>query len=348
MGASGVPDNTDQTPANDVAEQTPADDANEAFVASPQSPGSRRRYLAAFVVTVAVVVIVLGLLPSALVSMYRELRAQAINSVYDLFTGTEVDVDQTFGPGTAFINVTVTNLDELTRTATLTVSGHRICEEICPPTTGTFFSLGNNAAERRGLPPSAQVTVPGESGTYTFTIELPIRGAPQLYPFDTYTLLLGLVISVTLPDGREEVITNPELVRERISLTLEDQAVRLNMNPPVPVDPASVHSETDPVNFLLVDQLEWQRPLYVRIVTIVLVILISASAIFALGLRTLHELVLGIGGIILGIWGVRSVVVQTELPDVTLIDLILAFVMLVLLLALSVRAARYFYVQSRG
>ena len=56
---------------------------------------------------------------------------------------------------------------------------------------------------------------------------------------------------------------------------------------------------------------------------------------------------LGIGGIILGIWGVRSVVVQTELPDVTLIDLILAFVILVLLLALSVRAARYFFVQSR-
>ena len=77
-----------------------------------------------------------------------------------------------------------------------------------------------------------------------------------------------------------------------------------------------------------------------------LVILISASGIFALGLRTLHELVLGIGGIILGIWGVRSVVVQTELPDVTLIDLILGFVILVLLLALSIRAARYFYLQS--
>jgi hypothetical protein len=93
--------------------------------------------------------------------------------------------------------------------------------------------------------------------------------------------------------------------------------------------------------------LQWQRPLYLRIVTVLLVLLISASAIFALGLRTLHELVLGIGGIILGIWGVRSVVVQTALPDVTLIDLLLAFVMLVLLLALSIRAARYFYVQSR-
>ena len=174
-------------------EPAPAGDADEAFVESAQTAGSRRRYLAAFVITVAVVIIVLGLLPSALVSMDRELRGQAIDSVYDLFTGTEVDVDQTFGPDTAFVNVTVTNLDESSRTATLTVSGHRVCGAICPPTTGTFFSLGNDAAERRGLPPSAAVTVPGESGTYTFTIELPIHGTPQLYPFDTYTLLLGWV-----------------------------------------------------------------------------------------------------------------------------------------------------------
>jgi hypothetical protein len=341
-----VPDDPARSSAADVAEQTPAGDPDEVFVGSPQSAGSRRRYIAAFGITVAVVIVVLALLPSALLSMAGELRGQAIDSVYDLFTGREVDVDQTFGPDTTFVNVTVTNLDELTRTATLTVSGHRICHAICPPTTGTFFSLGNNAAERRGLPPSAQVTVPGESGTYTFTIELPMQGTPQLYPFDNYTLLLGLVVSVTLPNGREEVVNSPDLARERVSLTLEDQVVRLNMNPPIPVDPASVRSETDPVDFLLVDQLQWQRPLYLRIVTVLLVILISASAIFALGLRTLHELVLGIGGIILGIWGVRSVVVQTELPDVTLVDVMLAFVILVLLLALSIRAARYFYVQS--
>jgi len=327
-------------------EEASLDAVDETDVDGPQSAGGRRWYLAAFGITVAVVIIVLGLLPSALVSMYRELRGQAVDSVYDLFTGTEVNVDQTFAPDTAFVNITATNLDESTRTATLTVSGHRICEAICPPITGTFFSLGNNTAERRGLPPSAQVTVPGESGVYTFTINLPIQGTPQLYPFDTYTLLLGWVVSVTLPTGPEQVITDPEQVRKRASLTLEDQVVRLNMNPPVLVDPTSVHSETDPVDFLLVDRLQWQRPIYLRIITVLLVILISASAIFALGLRTLHELVLGIGGIILGIWGVRSVVVQTELPDVTLIDLILAFVILVLLLSLSIRAARYFYVQS--
>jgi hypothetical protein len=342
-----VPDAADR-PSAEVSTERISDDAvDEAYVAGPQSAGSRRRYLAAFIVTVAVVIIVLGLLPSALVSMYRELRGQAIDQVYDLFTGEEVAVDRTFGPDTTFVNVTVASLDELTRTATLTVSGHRVCSAICPPTTGTFFSLGSDSARRRGLPPSASVTVPGESGSYTFTIQLPIRGTPQLYPFDTYTLLLGLVVSVTLPNGREEVVNTPDLARERVSLTLEDQVVRLNMAPPMPVDPASVRSPNDPVDFLLVDQLQWQRPGYLRIVTFLLVILISASAVFALGLRTLHELVLGIGGIILGIWGVRSVVVQTELPDVTLIDVILAFVMLVLLLALSIRAARFFYVQSR-
>ena len=42
----------------------------------------------------------------------------------------------------------------------------------------------------------------------------------------------------------------------------------------------------------------------------------------------------------------RSVVVQTPLPDVTLIDLILGFVILVMLLALSVRAARHFFLKA--
>jgi hypothetical protein len=147
-----VPEDADRTTAEEVEEQAPDGDAGEVFVESPQSPGSRRRYLAAFGITMAVVVVVLGLLPSALVSMYRELRGQAIDQVYDLFTGTEVDVDQTFGPDTAFVNVTMTNLDESSRTVTLTISGHRVCGAICPPTTGTLFSLGNdppNGAECR-------------------------------------------------------------------------------------------------------------------------------------------------------------------------------------------------------
>lgn len=305
-----------------------------------------KRALAAFVITTLVVIAVLAMLPAALASMVKEMRGQETDQIYDLFTGAAIDPDAPLGPDTAFVNITAMRLDESSRMATLTVSGHRICPAICPEITGAFYSLGNDAARRRGLPPSATVTVPGKSGSYTYSIELPIRGTPQRYPFDDYTLLLGLIVSNTLPNGKEIVIDSPEQVRRNISMTLEDQVARLNMLPPAPVDPASVRSPSDPAAFMLVDRLTWQRPIYLRVVTILLVVLISASGIFALGLRSLHELVLGIGGIILGIWGVRSVVVQSPLPDVTLIDLILAFVMLVLLLALATRAARYFFKQS--
>lgn len=310
------------------------------------APAINTRALAAFVITTLVVIAVLAMLPAALASMVKEMRGQETDQIYDLFTGAETDPDEPISPDTAFVNITAMSLDEGRRMAMLTVSGHRVCPAICPEITGTFYSLGNDAARRRGLPPSATVTVPGKSGSYTYSMELPIHGTPQRYPFDDYTLLLGLIVSHTLPNGNKMVIDSPEQVRRNVSMTLEDQAARLNMLPPVPVDPVSVRSPSDPTAFMLVDQLTWQRPVYLRIVTILLVVLISASGIFALGLRSLHELVLGIGGIILGIWGVRSVVVQSPLPDVTLIDLILAFVMLVLLLALATRAARYFLKQS--
>lgn len=304
------------------------------------------RPLLAFIVTMAVVISVLALLPTTVASMVDELRGQAISPIYDMFTGQEIDPEQIAGPDAAFVHVSITQLDEARMVAALTISGHRVCQAFCPNIQATFYSLGNDAARRRGLPPSATVEVPGQTGSYTFQIELPVRGTPQRYPFDDYHLTLGLIVSAQAPNGEMQEVTSKALVRQTTVLTLEDLVTRLNMTPPQPVDPASVRSPSDPSQFILVDQLQWERPRYLRILTALLVVLISASGIFALGLRTLHELVLGIGGIILGIWGVRSVVVQSPLPDVTLIDLILGFVMLSLMLALAARAARYFYLQS--
>jgi hypothetical protein len=329
-----------------VDEETINLDAGPVETDAKSATQLHRKPLIALVVTVLVVIVVLGLLPTMLTSMVEELEGQSGDHIYDLFTGQVVDPNRIVGPDAAFVNIAVTNLDEAAQLATLTVSGNRVCPAICPRMTGTFYSLGSDAARRRGLPPSASVTVPGETGSYTFTIQLPIRGTPQRYPFDDYNLLLGLIVSLELPNGREEIVDSPARAQQAVSLTLEDLVSRLNMIPPQPVDPAQVRSPSDPTDFLLVDEMQWQRPRYLRILTIMLVILISASGMFALGLRSLHELVLGIGGIILGIWGVRSVVVQSPLPDVTLIDAVLGLVIMVMLLALALRAARYFYVLS--
>ena len=318
----------------------------ESPAASTARSGLRTRYAVAFAATMVVALVTLGLAPVAIASMARAMWGQGEVKIYDLFSGEQVDASEPLEPDTAFVNLTATALDEGSRLITMTVSGHRVCGAICPPITGTFFSLGNDAARRRGLPPSAAVTVPGETGTYTFSIQLPVHGTPQRYPFDDYTLLLGLVVSAAGEERTPVIANDPRVVQRTVSLTLEDQVPQLNMSSPVPVDPETVRSPSDPGAFLLVDRVEWSRPLYLRILTVILVVLISASGVFALGMRTLGELVLGIGGIILGIWGVRSVVVQTPLPDVTLIDIILGFVILMMLLGLTLRAARHFFNQS--
>jgi hypothetical protein len=304
---------------------------------------TRRRHLVAFACTALVVALVVVLLPIATYSMVDSLWGQESEEIFDMFTGQPIDGDDPLPSTAAFINVVATGIDETAGIATLTVSGHRLCPALCPALTGTFYSLGSDAARRHGLPPSAKVTVPGEPGAYTFSIQLPIHGTAQRYPFDTYTLVLGMIASATLPNGEVEVIDAGVLARHAATLTVESDVVRLEMSPPLLVAPASVRSPSDPVAFAVVNKLEWQRPLYLRILTVLLVVLITVSSFFALGMRSLSELVLGVGGIILGIWGVRSVVVQTPLPDVTLVDLLLAFVMLLMLLALTVRAARHFF-----
>lgn len=95
-------------------------------------------------------------------------------------------------------------------------------------------------------------------------------------------------------------------------------------------------------------RLAYTRPIWLQILSILFVLSISASGFFALFMRDLSELSLGIGGIILGVWGIRSVVTQGDLPSVTLVDTLLAIVILVLLLAMAIRATVYFWRQARS
>ena len=273
----------------------------------------------------------------------RRWASRKLETGFNLFTGEAIDAGAPVNPNAVFVNLLVKKIDESDGLVTLIASGHQVCPAVCPQINGTFYSLGSDSARRHGLPPSADVIVPPKSGSYTFTITLPIQGTPQRYPFDTYTLVLGLAGTLTLPNGMIIPIDPQGVFQHQVAVTIDNHVTRLEMGPPVPVDPAAARSPSDPVDFLLVDKLVWSRPLYLRILTVLLVLLISASSVLALSMRTLSELLLSIGGIILGIWGVRAIVVQTTLPEVTIVDLMLAFVILLMLLTLSVRAARHFY-----
>lgn len=145
----------------------------------------------AFAFTAIVVAAVVAMLPVATLSMVDSLWGQETETIFDMFTGRPIDGEDPLPSTAAFVNVIATAIDETTGIAALTVSGHRLCPALCPPLTGAFYSLGSDSARRHGLPPSAKVTVPGEPGAYTFTIQLPVYGTAQRYPFDTYTILLG-------------------------------------------------------------------------------------------------------------------------------------------------------------
>ncbi len=93
-------------------------------------------------------------------------------------------------------------------------------------------------------------------------------------------------------------------------------------------------------------ELRFERPVHQEILAVLLILLIAVSAIMAVAMRNMTDLIVGIGSLILGIWGVRSVLVPSSLPVVTSIDLALSVIILFVLLGLSVRSALHFRKQS--
>jgi hypothetical protein len=312
--------------------------ADEETVTPSPWPGRLTLILAAFLVGVVVLT-----LPFVVRSMWAELIEGEAATQYDGLTGEEVSfpAGSAGQPDQSYVTIAVVDLDEAAQSATLTVSGHRACTADCPTLALTFFSL-NDVNQRRGLPPSLTLDLPGNEHLFSQTAQLPLRGNPNVYPFDSYQLTLGLVAARTLPDGTTQLIHGSDL-RERVIFTLQDNVAGLNMRPPTVVDPQRVQSETDPFAFLMVQQLAFKRPAYQQLLAILLVGLISASAMVALILRPVNDLILGIGGLILGIWGVRSIIVPNPPAAINAVDAALACVILLLLVVLAVRTAKYYH-----
>jgi hypothetical protein len=325
-------------------------DGSEAPAPAASVAETRRAVLrarAAVLVMALVVLSVVVLLPVAANSLVTQLRTTDVIPAYNVLTGTPLDPQrQDIAPLDAtYANFDISEIDEATRAATIIVSGNRLCQEVCPAITATLYSLSAPGSLTRGLPPSASFDVPGTSGPISTTLTLPVSGDPQRYPFDTYTLLFGISGQATAPNGTLVPATKDRLLATT-EITLSSDIGRLQMVPPVLIDSAqmAVPSGTTPV--LSVLRLSFTRPAYLQVLTVLLVLLITASGFFALFMRDLPDLSLGIGGIILGVWGIRSVVIQGNLPSVTLVDTMLALVILILLLGLAIRATLHFWRQA--
>lgn len=240
------------------------------------------------------------------------------------------------------VHVSVVKLDEVQLLATLRVAGHLICE---PDPCGwsnrlVFFSLSDDDDVAEGLPPSAGVVFPSTREAVSQLIQLPIRGDPIHYPFDEYLLNLGVVLQRVYPDGSVQV-TTPEEAAKRLSLTVQELLPREIMEAHVPIAPTAVHRPGDPVVYLHVQPLSFERPPYLRVLAVLLVLLIAAAAAYATFLRPLQELLVNVGALVLGVWGVRAILIPANVEYVTAVDLSLSVVIIFLLGTISVKALLY-------
>jgi len=287
----------------------------------------------AFALIATLLLCILAMLPFTVASVVDELLGPPEGRVYYV-PGATVPAAATH----TRLHVAVAALDDFQQLATLRVSGHHQCAGGCGWSDRVlFFAIPPADEAPEGLPPSATVTLPADTVAITDSFQLPARGHPTRYPFDTYELWLGVVLQRVLPDGTVQTLT-PDEARDHLFLSFQEEVPRQTMAPPRAIDPASVRPPNAPFGYLYVEVLTLSRPLWLRVLAVMLVLLVAAAASYAVFMRPLTELVINAGALVLGVWGIRQILTNSSYPGLTAVDLSLSVVILFLLSAITVRA----------
>ncbi len=300
------------------------------------------RYQVAFGLIATLLLFLLVMLPFSVASVVTDVLGPPEGHRFPIPPGPAPPEASTFSR----LNVAVVAIDEMQGLVTLRVSGHHVCKDACPWSDRLlFFSVPLVEADYESLPPSGSVTLPAGAGEITQSVQLPIEGQPLRYPFDWYDLRLGVAMQRVQEDGRVEALS-AEQARGHLFLTVQEQVARQSMDPPVPVDPASVRVASAPYEYISVSDLHFERPVYLQVLAVLLTLLVSAAAAYAVFMRPLSELVVNSGALVLGVWGIRQILVPSNYYYVTAVDLSLSVVILFLLGAITVRAL--FFVHARS
>ena len=280
---------------------------------------SRGWYRLAFFNIAMVLLFIAVLLPLAVGSVFDDLVEPPEGSIYPLMPPPGVPP----AANTTRLHVSVIGLDELQLRATLRVSGDHLCPNDCSSGTRVvFFSLGTDEAATAGMPPSAKIDLSQSDFVITDTIQLPVRGHPNRYPFDTYDMVLGVALGRLQQDGTVQPQTR-EQGSGRLVLTVQEQLPRETMDAPTPQDAVAADQEegtSSPYQFQTLQLLHFSRPLHIRVLAVLLVLLIAAAAAYAVFMRPLTELVVNSGGLVLGVWGIRSILMPNNPPYLTTVD----------------------------
>jgi hypothetical protein len=288
--------------------------------------GADRRHTTAYLLVLVLLLAVAVTLPFALASVIADLR-QDDEHVFTFGNAAPEHADYQ-------VDVDITNLNDGEGTVTLRATATRGCLPACPEGARLAFVSAIIRAQRELLPVQEWLIFPPGIDTASSVLRLPVYGDPIRYPFDTWQLGLVIVPERVAPDGTLTPL-RPDDSGGGVALVVESRVPRLQMGLG---DNLVARYNVDLLGYqTLYQSFAFERPLYLKVLTVSLVLLVTAAAAYAVLLRPLDQLIINAGALVLGIWGVRAILLGTGLAVVTLVDLMLMSVILFLLAIITLR-----------
>ena len=139
------------------------------------------RYRVAFYLTALLVLSVVVTLPFSVESVVDDVLGPATGRIIKLTRGRP----EMARPNHTKLHLAFVSIDETQLLASIRVSGHHRCVECGWNDRLLFVAVTSEDLEADGMPPSVGVTLSQNNAEISEVIQLPLRGYPIHYPFDT-------------------------------------------------------------------------------------------------------------------------------------------------------------------
>src|SRR5579872_66913 len=308
-----------------------------ASVSGRQTRGRGRTSLErmGFVVLLVAVLLAAAASPFAIASLAGSLKHPEAANVFHLAVPSPNAATSTA------LNIRLTAIDESAQTVTLALTGDRRCDADCGAgQVLQVFSVRANPQGADGAPPSTDVAVPTD-GEFDSSVTLPVSGGLGAYPFDHYRLLLGLGLAEKTADG-QTVSLSPRAARSQLDVSLDEKLPRLDLATPKDL---SSHPRFVGAQMAVLATVDLSRPFYLQALTVFIIVFIAIAGVYSVLTRAFKEVIATVGVVVLGVWGVRTLLVGGYPPDSTAVDLILTLLILLLLVVLALRGLALMWAQ---
>ena len=289
-------------------------------------PRLRRRYRVAFVATAMLLVGIAVTLPFSLASVLDEILGLTTGKVLPLLRPERAAL----APVHSRLHLAVTEVDEVHLVATFRLSGHRTCGARCPWRDRLLFvsaqpgrrrrrgpaSLGDHHASRNHRGHDRDLSAPAQRRADPVSV--------RRVPSDR-----GHGPAACSPGRPRREPGRPTRSRAISCSRSRSCFLTCGCRSPMRSPPEPFRRSGAPVVYAAAYALAFERPRYLRVLAVLLVLSIAAAAAYSVFLRPLEDLVVSSGALVLGIWGVRAVIVPVNLHFQTAVDLALSIVILV-------------------